>query len=368
MSNKKLIEYPKCISAERAKKLSTLSDKDRERALSGVGQGIKFECAPAYEAGDCETWFRSKGGNAFLILGRDRPNGLHSGYGGSDGEKGDHPAASAVRLTAGMGGRSPKEIVNVHGVELVNTLDPNNQEDAATIYLSQKTDIDDKQRGFNLAKGTIGRVEARSAAAIKADSVRIISRDGGIKLIAGGSTKNSQGGKIDTYPDINFIAGNDDSGRLLQPLVKGDNMKKAIIKLYKYLDEILITVNSILIEQDLLNKILSTHQHLLPPITLPPMKIQGYGVGGNSGGIVKSTLLASTVPPSPFPMGLGTPSPGWTLFSPEVMTQANVCSMNQMSISMDKIVKLKANMLGSKANAIYPTSPNYIMSKNVFTT
>jgi len=362
---KKVADYS-CLSGEKVKKLKDLTREERIKILDGKGQGKKLECAPTYEKGGCEEVLRSKSGNAFIVLGRDRPNGIWSGYGGTK----DHPAASAVRITAGMGGRSPKEeILLDDGKRIKNPLDPNNQQDAATIYLSQKTDIDHKQHGFNLASGTIGHITGRSAVAMKADSVRLISRDGGIKLIAGGSSKNSQGGDIVSYPDINFIAGNDDSGRLLQPLVKGENMKAAIKKIYKFMDQILETVNSILLEQDALNKVLMTHVHSVPPIQIPTMKLTGFVDGGNAGGPFRAFITdGNTIPPSPLQVGNTTGLPGFTGDSPGVLSQAGICTANHGSISVDKIVKMKANMVSAKHNATLPTSPNYIMSKNVFTT
>ena len=366
MPNEKKIADYSCLSGEKVKKLKDLTQEERIKILDGKGQGKKLECTPQYEKGGCEEVLRSKSGNAFIVLGRDRPNGIWSGYGGVK----DHPAASAVRITAGMGGRAPKEeILLDDGKRIKNPLDPNNQQDAATIYLSQKTDIDNRQSGFNLASGTIGHITGRSAVAMKADSVRLISRDGGIKLIAGGSSKNSQGGEIVSYPDINFIAGNDDSGRLLQPLVKGENMKVAIKKIYKFMDQILETVNSILLEQDALNKVLMTHTHIVPPIQIPTMKLAGFVDGGNAAGPFRAFIMdGNTIPPPPILVGNTTATPGFTDISPDVLTQAGICTANQGSISVDKIVKLKTNMIGSKNNAIFPTSPNYIMSKNVFTT
>jgi len=362
---KKVADYS-CLSGEKVKKLKDLTREERIKILDGKGQGKKLECAPTYEKGGCEEVLRSKSGNAFIVLGRDRPNGIWSGYGGTK----DHPAASAVRITAGMGGRSPKEeILLDDGKRIKNPLDPNNQQDAATIYLSQKTDIDNRQSGFNLASGTIGHITGRSAVAMKADSVRLISRDGGIKLIAGGSSKNSQGGDIVSYPDINFIAGNDDSGRLLQPLVKGENMKAAIKKIYKFMDQILETVNSILLEQDALNKVLMNHVHSVPPLQIPTMKLAGFVDGGNAGGPFRAFITdGNTIPPSPLQVGNTTGLPGFTGDSPGVLSQAGICTANHGSISVDKIVKMKASMVWAKNNATLPTSPNYIMSKNVFTT
>ena len=231
--------------AETNKLLSEMTPKERARAKGGVGQKIKMETAPEYNKGECEEVLRNKGGNAFIILGRDRPGNLMSGYGGAKNQR----AAHAIRLTAGMGGREVGKIPgNMDVSPPEGRMSPNNQMDAATIYLSQKTDIDEDQAGFNCAFGTVGWIYGRSAVAMKADSVRILSNDGGIKLITSVNRTNSQGGNVDSYADINFIAGNDDS--LLQPLVKGRNMTIAVDTIFNYLDKIMTTINGIVEQQN----------------------------------------------------------------------------------------------------------------------
>jgi hypothetical protein len=72
-----------------------------------------------------------------------------------------------------------------------------------------------------LAEGKLGNSVAKSAIAIKADDIRIISRQG-IKLVTATDPKNSQGGLVKSASGIDLIAGNDDAD--MQPLVKGDNL------------------------------------------------------------------------------------------------------------------------------------------------
>jgi len=145
-----------------AKILSEMTPTERAKAKGGVAQKIKMETAPEYNKGECEEVLRSKGGNALIILGRDRPGNLISGYGGVKNQR----AAHAIRLTAGMGGRDVGRIPgNIDVSPPEGRMSPNNQMDAATIYLSQKTDIDDDQAGFNCAFGTVGWIYGRSAVA-----------------------------------------------------------------------------------------------------------------------------------------------------------------------------------------------------------
>jgi len=98
--------------------------------------------------------------------------------------------------------------------------------DAARIYISQRADIDSPEY-FNLAQGNVGNITNRSAIAIKADSVRIIGREG-IKLVTSTDSYNGASGKYigQEIQGIDLIAGNDDSD--LQPMVKGDNLENVL--------------------------------------------------------------------------------------------------------------------------------------------
>ena len=100
------------------------------------------------------------------------------------------------------------------------------QLDAARIYISQRADIDSPEY-FNLAEGKVGNLTNRSAIAIKADSVRIIGREG-IKLVTSTDTYSGGAGQFigDNIQGIDLIAGNNDSD--LQPIVKGDDLAKIL--------------------------------------------------------------------------------------------------------------------------------------------
>jgi hypothetical protein len=157
-------------------------------------------------------------------LGRDRPHSSFSGYGG----RGDSHS-SMIDLVAGAYGVHAKE-ENKTGEKI--KIDPNFGADAARIYLAQRTDVD---RNFGLSSGQVGNPESKSAAAIKADSVRIIAREG-IKLITKTDTTNSAGGNVIGTAGIDLIAGNDDSD--MQPLVKGDNLVKQLDRMSENISQI----------------------------------------------------------------------------------------------------------------------------------
>ena len=155
--------------------------------------------------------------NTFIIMGRDRPRGKSSGYGGNG-----HTHAGCIDIIAGMTGIMSREVEN--GIAVVTDKSP--ELDAARIYISQKTNIDDN---FSLVDGYVGNMRGGSGIAIKADGVRIIGREG-IKLVTGGNVYNSPGLNIsDSVQGIDLIAGNDDSAQ--EPLVKGDSLQNALYEM-----------------------------------------------------------------------------------------------------------------------------------------
>jgi hypothetical protein len=102
--------------------------------------------------------------------------------------------------------------------------------DAARIYLSQKTDVD---KEFDLPRGTLGNAENRSAVAVKADAVRIVSRDSasGIKLVVEGSD-NSRGGDGDGLGGVELIGAN---GTDMQPIPKSKDLAIALEEMSNYI-------------------------------------------------------------------------------------------------------------------------------------
>jgi hypothetical protein len=221
------------------------------------------EKQPQYNKTKSETVY-SGDNNTHIILGRDRWGGPETGYGGLG-----HTRAGAIDIVVGLQGWAPAEA----GEELDNgrwrpgaadknfgSLNRNiSPGDAARIYISQRTDIDDY---FDICDGFVGRSYSDSAIAMKADSIRILARKG-IKLVTQRNPpgRNSINGKIGTVYGIDLIAGNRDmktgldgltpgnpefpGGReinYLQPIPKGDNLQEYLAKLH---DNVQL-VNSIL--------------------------------------------------------------------------------------------------------------------------
>ena len=164
--------------------------------------------------------------NTWIILGRDRVDNRATGYGGKG-----HTQCGAIDIVVGMGAPHPRKFIKQEDGSWDKVkVDKNFRADAARIYISQKTDIDDN---FNLStdpemlKNASSKFPSRerSGIAIKADAVRIIGREG-IKLVTRTDFKNSQGGIIGSTIGIDLVAGN--NAKDLQPMVKGDYLVEAL--------------------------------------------------------------------------------------------------------------------------------------------
>lgn len=229
------------------------------------------EQMPTFEQAGCEFVYPDlnygvKGGgdrkiNANIVIGRDRPSHLLSGYGKVAG-----PPCASIDLVAGrMSGATRKKGQIRKYLEVVDrdTVVGNNFAlDASRIYISQKCDID---HYFGLPEGNFGRPKGEAGIGIKSDHVRMIGRNS-VKIFAGGSQFENLGskGELDSNgerlidPRIELITG---SGKDLQPIVRGNN-------LVFLLDEILNQLSSLQQAFLLQNKnmaklktVLSTHFH-----------------------------------------------------------------------------------------------------------
>ena len=240
----------------------------------GVAGGRTTEPIPQLHRALCERE-ETNGTNAAIVIGKDRPGSILSGYGG----RGDS-GCGTIDIVAGRMSHSP-QTVNDDGKNI--TIDPNFKIDASRIYISQKTDIDDN---FDLASGKVGRSSAKSGLAIKSDAVRVISRDG-IKLITGTDLKDSNGEDIYSVSGIDLIAGNDDSG--LQPITLGDNVNESLNKLSDHVDKLAGILSSAITYQMKFNAKTAAHTHITAFFGTPtaPSEIlvpAGAEVAANHGG------------------------------------------------------------------------------------
>jgi len=244
------------------------SAQNNPNKSAGLDGNFICEPVPFYDKTETETVIKNNN-NAWIVLGRDRPSTPASGYGGQGGTQCASIDLVVGRMSSVGGG--PKSDIWVS---------PNFTSDAARIYISQRTNIDEN---FDLVAGGVGISKARSGIALKADAVRIIGREG-IKLVTNTDKKNSQGGNINSTYGIDLIAGNDEaeqSGPLqsfefggrnfLQPLVKGDNLSAALDELADQLGDLATRFDKFVAAQVQYNTVLSTHVHPLPIPVAPSL-------------------------------------------------------------------------------------------------
>jgi hypothetical protein len=207
---------------------------------SGFYQENIIEPSPEYNQGKSELLISKGMGN--IIIGRDRPYDLKSGYGGQGNSH-----AGTIDIVTGLGGILARQVNEVGEKVLFNK---NMYLDAARVYVSQKTDVD---KNFGLVDGTVGSPNARSAVAVKGDSVRLIGREG-IKLVTSTDTYNSQGVNISGQSaGIDLIAGNETKFNPLQPMVKGQDLVAGL----RELAELMRDLNSMC--RDLLVTMIGNH-------------------------------------------------------------------------------------------------------------
>ena len=201
--------------------------------------------------------------NAWVIVGRDRPAGPETGYGGKG-----HTRSAAIDIVVGMQGHGPNNEMTVD--KNFGSMTTGMPGDAARIYISQRADIDNY---FGICDGYVGNSKTDSAIGMKADSVRIMANKG-IKIVTGPAPqqKTSLYGDTSVTYGIDLIAGNRDTAAAkgkgdgptkssqpyLQPIPKGLNLED-------FLEEVvdsLVTLNILLTEfanrQVSINSLLST--------------------------------------------------------------------------------------------------------------
>tara|TARA_Y100000592_G_C5482395_1_gene326488 strand:- start:24877 stop:25995 length:1119 start_codon:yes stop_codon:yes gene_type:complete len=265
---------------------------------SGIGSLELAERVPKFSARDGDGIITAAipgldgvDNNACIILGRDRTGAASGGFG-------KYKRAGAIDIVVGR--QAPKcawtlepESKNFLGIDsrdfrtagpLFNAIiDPKLKDykidddgspplkedvesvamDAARIYLSQKCRIDDAFRLTPTNNGPrMASTNPRSAIAMKADHVRLISREG-MKLVTMGSgvqfpeNVSSQGHKLVKTYGIDLIAGNgiDANGKAInqEPLVKGHAMMKMISEMITLVDNLTGIVSTFFAQQNIIN-------------------------------------------------------------------------------------------------------------------
>ena len=217
------------------------------REYSGIFNSKILEPNPIYQATEAEDIIQGKH-NTIIIQGRDRPRGPDSGAGS---EVRTH--TGCIDIIAGLSGPLARE-VDADGNEVFTNKSP--ELDSARIYITQNAINIDGKEYFNLAEGQVGYRPNASAIVVKADSVRLVGREG-IKLVTSGDNYNGLGYYIGGgIQGVDIIAGNNDAD--LQPMVKADSLIKVMDNLVEmmadvqgstaFLYEMLVTVMACFID------------------------------------------------------------------------------------------------------------------------
>lgn len=190
--------------------------ESKEQAINGISNTQLNETIPNYNFAPCENVIEGKN-NTSIVLGRDRPSTVLSGYGGMGVDR-----SGAIDLVAG---RTSAIIRETHDGEKIFT-DPSIPFDAARITITQRTDVDDNHY---LPNGKNGNRKNRSAIIVKADNIRIVAREG-IKLVCNIDRFDSNGElKIQKF-GVDLLS---TDGAKVQPIPKGDNLAEAIKDIYE---------------------------------------------------------------------------------------------------------------------------------------
>ena len=261
------------ISNDRIAGYKQLTEKERgEKKINGLFGNKRMQAMAQRDTLGSELIVgRGPDNNAFIVIGNDRAEKAHTGWGGKG-----HTQCDAIDIVAGLGGHTPKEVKNKSPSpnEVKIKTNPSFFVDAARIYISQKTNVD-KNFGLRKFKATvedetdIGKYGAKSAIAAKADNIRIIARES-LHLVTGTDKFNSQGGEVLGKTGVELIAMNQHED--VQPLVLGDNLQIALITIIDNLEAIAKIMHGYIKYQMKYNQALQQHTHVSPffgILTLP---------------------------------------------------------------------------------------------------
>ena len=244
------------------KKISKGENKDIEEKLRKAGsqQGLNnsalLEDIPSLESTSAETVYQGSN-NSFVIMGRDRPDIIESGFGGLGAND-----CGRVDLFTGLAATRRDKDGEYNTTTGETLFSPSFATTAARVYISQKADID---AYMGLAEGIRDKSKGLSTVAAKADTIRMHGRYD-IKLVTGrgkfeglgkDGERMSHGGLNQVPGTICFIAGNYTENKdlinfnilnpnsknknvkkKLQPLTKGENLVDLLNELLEYITEL----------------------------------------------------------------------------------------------------------------------------------
>jgi len=221
--------------------------------FQGLDGSKMLEPGPVYDKKQTEKVISSPT-NAHIVLGKSQ----ESMFRGSN-------RSGQIQLIAGLGATN-------HFLKLkkfIPTIATSSQ-DAATVLISQRTNID---KEWQISDGFVGKSGSRSAVGMKADNIRIVAREGiKISTLNPGVEPNSLFGKIKTSRGIDLLAGISDGTfkeggkryNYLQPIVKGDNLEAFLESLIKEVQLLSSDLKTFYDIQKKFNNALANHTHVTP--------------------------------------------------------------------------------------------------------
>ena len=267
---------------------------------TGMANTEIIESLPFIEFSPAEIKYEGKN-NTCIILGRDRPSGRASGFGGKGATK-----CGRVDLCAGVGSSFKRKDGSFGPPNKSQMISPNFITTASRVYITQRGHID-KYMGIATGKG-FSDSNNRAAIGLKSDCIRIHARQD-IKIVTGKSKyeglgssgeKLANGGEFDGVGTISFIAGNytesergksfsvwnpsntsGTSKSKLQPLVKGDNLVEAFDDMIEILHELTNRINENSKRVDTLANSYQNHYHDATPGFGGPSTPSSQGMAGS---------------------------------------------------------------------------------------
>ena len=255
--------------------------------------------------------------NAYIIFGKDKPNGIPSGTGAANiGEN------ERIELVVGVGAKRGSHR-SMFGIDVRDTKNSNKIDDviesspfndAAKIYMARKTNIFDD---FSIAKSQLAAdidkalggasKRTRSGIAIKADEIAIIGTNrikivtGSGRGVAGQGTKgekNSEGQAVEGE-GIDLIGGNsvealtqinnlkeESEQMILQPIVKSYNLERCLEEILNLINRSLAAIQEHISFQSGFNNIVAKHTHTYtwiggPGTTVTPIQSAAMSFAAN---------------------------------------------------------------------------------------
>jgi hypothetical protein len=212
---------------------------------SGVNGSEILDSEPSYNFEQGSSVFKNNG--SYIVLGKDAPNGPGTG----NSKLGARCATIDIMCAPASAVVDAAKNSNL----FVNS---NFSADAARIYVSEFTDLDEIT-GIPKTKLSF---ESRSGIAAIADNVAVKGRLGVKIATSPNGEYNSKSGKISSGTGIELIANSNEKD--LQPLVKGENLEKALESIYERLQALHEAVMDTTLQNIKLTAALAAHTHVSP--------------------------------------------------------------------------------------------------------